>query len=131
MNTNLRRAVLAVLTAGAIAAGTSVLAAIPNPTITPVPADGSPNGNPYHNYPMLAADPPLLAAAGYVEEEFFVSGMANCYSQPRLQPGAVVSTAPQSYKTRMIVRRPADPAKASGVVFVEWMNASNGLDIDS
>lgn len=32
------------------------------------------------------------------------------------------------YKTRIVVRRPSDPAKFNGTVLVEWLNVSGGLD---
>ena len=47
----------------------------------------------------------------YVMEEFFFS-----------------NTSPAAYTTRMTVKRPKDPAKFSGTVFVEWYNVSGGID---
>ena len=38
------------------------------------------------------------------------------------------ATAP--YRTRVLVRRPADPKKFSGTVIVEWLNVSGGVDAD-
>jgi hypothetical protein len=49
----------------------------------------------------------------YVEEEFFFSG-----------------TSPMAYTSRMLVRRPRDPAKFTGTVFVEWYNVSGQEDFD-
>jgi hypothetical protein len=49
---------------------------------------------------------------GYVTEEYFVSGTAN--NQP--------------YKTRILVRRPADPERFSGIVVAESMH-SNGFAV--
>jgi hypothetical protein len=37
------------------------------------------------------------------------------------------STSP-AYTTRLFVKKPRDPAKFSGTVFVEWYNASGGID---
>ena len=34
------------------------------------------------------------------------------------------------YKTRVIVRRPADPAKFNGTLAAEWYNVTTGQDID-
>ena len=34
------------------------------------------------------------------------------------------------YKTRMLVRRPADPRKFNGTVVLEWYNVTTGQDID-
>ncbi|MCL6460137.1 MAG: hypothetical protein K6T85_19270, partial [Gorillibacterium sp.] len=70
---------------------------------------------------------------GYVEEEYFIEGIAQRYSAVgelapdgkwKVKPG---STAP--YKTRILVRRPADPAKFNGTAVVEWANVSNGYEI--
>jgi hypothetical protein len=51
-----------------------------------------------------------LAEFDYVMQEFFFTG-----------------TSP-AYTTRMVVRRPRDPAKFSGAVFAEWYNVSGGID---
>lgn len=50
-----------------------------------------------------------LAASGYVEEEFFVSGTANVYGWPEAGTLAILTTG-APYTTRILVRRPADPA---------------------
>ena len=75
-----------------------------------------------------------LDAAGYLEEEYFFEGDASSYT-PAGELGsngrwdvAVVDSQP--YRTRMIVRRPADADDASGVVVVEWLNVSAGRDGD-
>jgi Alpha/beta hydrolase domain len=64
-----------------------------------------------------------LAAAGYAEQEFAVSGTAAAY-----EPGADAGTAP--FRTRVVVRRPADPGRFSGTLVVEWLNVSGGLEAD-
>jgi len=72
------------------------------------------------------------AEAGYVEHEYAAAGTATSYTSATplaedgrwaLEPGA---TAP--YRTRVLVRRPADPAAFSGTVVVEWLNVSGGID---
>jgi len=65
-----------------------------------------------------------------VQEEFFVSGTASCYETPRLVTVRVIESG-NPYQTRMMVRRPLDPARSNGVVVVEWLNASSGYEIDS
>src|SRR5204863_1230520 len=51
------------------------LAAVPNPTVSgPIPARAAP-GDKSHDYPWMATQQ-NLAAAGYVEEEFFYEGTA-------------------------------------------------------
>ena len=80
------------------------------------------------------ATPIDLSSAGYVEEEFFVSGVATSYS-PTGEIGfdghwnaVPASTAP--FTTRILVRRPVDASKFNGVTVVEWFNASSAVDID-
>ncbi|WP_436792932.1 alpha/beta hydrolase domain-containing protein [Actinospongicola halichondriae] len=73
-----------------------------------------------------------LDAAGYVEEEFFVSGDAAAFEPDGdlTDDGRWIlsedDTAP--FTTRILVKRPADRADASGVVVVEWNNVSAGSD---
>ena len=56
--------------------------------------------------------PPLpLAEAGYVEEEYFVSGQAEGVT----------------YRTSLLVRKPADPTAFSGVVLVETVHAAGAV----
>jgi hypothetical protein len=84
----------------------------------------------------FAATPAVvdLEAAGYVEEEFFLEGTARAFEQvgdwsiDGVWPVSEASTA--DYKTRILVRRPADPAKFSGVVVVEWFNVTSYVDVD-
>jgi hypothetical protein len=40
----------------------------------------------------------------------------------------VQTTGTAPYRTRVLVRRPKDPAKFNGVVEMEWLNVSGGLD---
>jgi hypothetical protein len=66
----------------------------------------------------------------YVEEELFVSGAATVYTyeeQPRRE--VVVPRDPAvPYKTRLIVRRPADPRAFTGTVVIEWWNSTASFD---
>lgn len=81
---------------------------------------------------VLAQGTPDLAAEGYVEEEFFVSGTASSYTsaEPLTSDGEWTVEPDESadYTTRILVRRPADAADFNGTVFVEWLNVSGGLD---
>ena len=100
---------------------------------TPIPAVTGPLAVTAESYPFGAADhqlvPQNLARAGYVEEEFLVSGRANVYEWP--QPGpAVVRTANAPYTTRVLVRRPAKRTRLSGNVVVEMLNPSNLFDLN-
>ncbi|MFO0688601.1 MAG: alpha/beta hydrolase domain-containing protein [Myxococcota bacterium] len=76
-----------------------------------------------------------LAAQGYVEEEWFVEGEAATY---RHRSGAtrafdgrweaeVAGSAP--YRTRVLVRRPSDPARWNGSACLLWNNVSHGFDL--
>jgi hypothetical protein len=108
---------------------TVAVAEVPNPTVTgPIPATAEP-GDPSHNYPFFATNHDL-AQWGYVEEEFFIEGTANQYKTPSRATGTIIDTN-HPYKTRILVRRPADRAKFEGTVFVEWSNVTNATDSDN
>ncbi len=100
---------------------------------TPVPTVVGPLPESATSYPFGAADhemvPEDLSSFGYVEDEYLVSGTANVYSWPAPGP-AVVRTAGAPYTTRMLVRRPANPARFSGNVIVEVLNPSNAFDLN-
>jgi len=67
----------------------------------------------------------------YVEEEFFVSGTATVYTYEETPRRGVVLPRDLAvpYKTRLSVRRPADPADANGTVVIEWWNSTGTFDI--
>lgn len=75
-----------------------------------------------------------LVAADYVEQELVAAGEATSYAPdgPLPEDGnwSFVPDTSAPYRTRVLVRRPADPAAASGAVVVEWLNVSGGLDAD-
>jgi hypothetical protein len=68
--------------------------------------------------------------APYVEEEFFASGSATVYTYEEQPRRGVVLPRDLGvpYKTRLIVRRPADPADANGTLVVEWWNSTASFD---
>jgi hypothetical protein len=75
------------------------------------------------------ATPTDLGAHGYVEQEFFASGTAHAFtatSTPSDGRWSVEPTTDAGYSTRILVRRPSDPAHFSGTVVVEWLNESEG-----
>jgi hypothetical protein len=118
---------LATLLAGLVLLAGSAAARTPVPEVTgPLPVTPA-------SYPFGAADhqlvPQDLGRAGYVEEEYLVSGAANVYSWPAPGP-AVVRTADAPYATRVLVRRPAKRAHFSGNVVVEMLNPSNLFDLN-
>jgi hypothetical protein len=82
-----------------------------------------------HIVEPLSAHPLDLAANGYVEQEFFASGTATAFkadAMPSDGKWTITPTTKAAYKTRIIVRRPANPAHFNGTVIVEWMNVSAG-----
>ena len=79
---------------------------------------------------MFSASPQDLGAAGYVEQEYYVSGVASRYAFREQMQNASVVDSGYPYKTRIVVRRPASPAKFNGTVVVEWYNVTLGQDID-
>lgn len=91
------------------------------------PITGGTRGYPFGAYFGNIGD------VGYVEEEYFLSGTAGYYApqSPLTADGkwtmAVAGSAP--YKTRFLVRRPADPRRFNGTVVVEWANVSFGYDV--
>jgi hypothetical protein len=101
------------IAAGLLASGALLLSAgvaarpapVAAPTISVSPQIGE----------MWAASAVDEAKLGLTEEEFFFAG---------------TTTKGERYKSRMIVRRPANAAKFNGTVIVEWMNASSGADLD-
>ncbi len=76
-----------------------------------------------------SALPTGVAQHDYVETEYFASGTATAFkatSTANDGKWTVKPTTAAPYKTRIIVRRPADPAKFNGTVVVEWMNVTSG-----
>ena len=102
---------------------------VSDPTVTG-PITGGATGVPFSSMPMGMAE-----QYGYTEQEFFIAGSARSFV-PSGELGAdghwtvapSGTTAP--YETRVLVRRPTDPAKFNGTVVVEWLNVSGGLEAD-
>jgi hypothetical protein len=87
-----------------------------------------------HGWPFGAAAFDL-GAMGYVEQEWFLEGDAQCYAHA---PGTGRSfdglweAEPADrlrYKTRLLIRRPADPKDFNGTVVLFWSNVSVGFEI--
>lgn len=66
---------------------------------------------------------------GYDEQEFFMSGKANVYTIDKKDNPSIKSSG-NDYSTRLLVRYPQDPAKFSGRVYVDILNASSGVDLE-
>ena len=72
-------------------------------------------------------EPTDLSKFGYVEQEFILSGNANVYDWAA--DGMVTVKTPNvPYTDRILVRRPANPARFSGTVIVEVTNAARRFD---
>jgi hypothetical protein len=93
--------------------------------------------------PLTAGDGPLvtdftadaITEAGFVEEEFAVEGTAVRYladdpesDLPASGEFTLTEGDTADYRTRIVVRRPAEAADFNGTVVVEWLNVSGGLD---
>jgi hypothetical protein len=83
------------------------------------------------SYPLMASNKLQvvvdLPKAGYVEEEFFVSGRANVYDWAG-DGSPAIKTPNAPYTTRIMLRRPIDPRRFSGNVIVEIGNVGRGYD---
>jgi Alpha/beta hydrolase domain len=73
-----------------------------------------------------------LASLGYVEEEFLLEGDASSFVLvgERTADGRWTAEPGEStpFVTRLVTRRPADAARFTGSVIVEWNNVSGGVD---
>jgi hypothetical protein len=74
-----------------------------------------------------------LAALGYVEEEYFLSGEAERYRLAGTEYSydgrwTVESAGRAPFQTRVLVRRPSDPSRFNGTVLVGWNNVSSGFE---
>jgi hypothetical protein len=100
--------------------------AVPLPSVTgPIPVTAT-------SHPMNGAGfelkPEDLSTYDYVEEEYFLSGKANVYSED--DDGKVsVKASDAPYTTRILVRHPRDPKKFSGNVITGPMNPSTNVDL--
>ena len=97
---------------------------VTQPTVT-----GPVTGSPFNAMPGDVAE-----EYGYVEEEYVMEGEATSYAavgehgEDGRWDVEEAGTAP--YRTRILVRRPADPDAFDGTVFVEWFNVTAGVDGD-
>ena len=78
-----------------------------------------------------------LANYGYTEEEYFISGTGYTYNTSgavnvtgtKIITGGPNGNGTYPFKTRIVVRRPANPADFNGKVLVEWQNVTAGFDL--
>lgn len=123
----------AVLTAAGLHGGSpaSAQGAREVPSVTGPIAD---RGAADHAFDAAAfqAVPIDLAARGYREDEYFLKGTANVYQYRNVADAAdsaieVLRHGP--YTNRILVRKPTDPARFSGNVIIELLNATNNYDL--
>ena len=92
-----------------------------------------PIGGGSHGFPGTSTSLDI-AATGYVEREFFVSGDAASYvaAEDWASDGqwSVTEGPTARFTTRILVRTPTDPSRFNGTVVVEWLNVSGNTDID-
>ena len=96
---------------------------VPTPIVESLAdADGSPQTAAVHD----------LESAGYVEEEFVISGTARPTTEDADLFGEGVPDVseldPTGYATRALVYRPEDPDDFSGDVLIDWMNVTQQRD---
>jgi hypothetical protein len=101
---------------------------VARPTVTGPVTEGSQDG------PWNAISDELADRYGYVEEEYLVEGEATSY-QPEGELGedgrwTVRPADTARYRTRILVRRPAEAEDFDGTVFLEWLNVTGGVDAD-
>jgi hypothetical protein len=97
----------------------------------PVPTISGPisNGARGHAFAASSRD---LASLGYIEEEYFLEGEAQRFIvtdtpvDGRFVSEKEAGSAP--YRTRLLVRRPLDPAAFNGTLIVHWTNVSIGWE---
>jgi hypothetical protein len=103
--------------AGAGAGAGSGTRAVPVPQVEGPVTGGLRTGGPYWAAPFD------LRPYGYVEEEYFLSGTASDRGLSGTE-----HTAP--YKVRILVRRPANPARFNGTALLEWFNVSMQSEVE-
>lgn len=96
---------------------------VPNPVVSLPPDVGTPN---------LLAQNFDLASVGYQQSEYFLEGTATAFTNTsELGADGMWSVEPgetASYRTRIIVYRPINPADFNGNVLVEWLNVTAGFE---
>jgi hypothetical protein len=102
----------------------AVSGSVPIPTVRPIPGSTIASG--------ALQD---LPAWGYTEREYVVSVVEpRIYRYPGRTTKVVSRPAPTSpagaYRSRIIVRAPADPAAFNGRVLVEMLNTTASVDLD-
>lgn len=100
---------------------------VPSPNVVG-PLESAPIGDLSRDYVFGATDVDL-DSNGYIEEEFFIEGVAREFVMPSLRTGAIKEGS-TPYKTRIVVRRPAEEKDFNGTVLLEWYNVTSSLDLE-
>jgi hypothetical protein len=98
---------------------------VPTPRAAPLPI--TPDSRPFLSA-ATAAQPLDLAARGFVESEFVISGLANVYDWDAGGEGVVARGPAVPYATRLLVRRPVDARRFSGLVVLELLDPTELYD---
>jgi hypothetical protein len=70
------------------------------------PVAAAAHGDPGRNN-QLNPNAIVVPGVEYIEQEYFIEGLANRYSTPELQAGEILDSG-HPYKSRFVVRRPDD-----------------------
>ncbi|WCK54961.1 alpha/beta hydrolase domain-containing protein [Aneurinibacillus sp. Ricciae_BoGa-3] len=118
-------------TLGLGGSATSTKAAVSASNVTTIPQVAGPIPVTYNSHPFTVGGTDL-ASHGYRLDEYFISGKANVYDWGANGTAATpqVRTPNAPYTTRMVIRRPNNPSKFSGNVWVELNNPSRGWDVE-
>jgi len=118
----MHRFVTAILLTAALASAQNP---VPAPKVTgPIPATADSRMFGAAKTNLVPLD---LAKAGYVEEEYIVSGSANVYDWTA--DGSISVRTPNApYTTKILVRRPAQAARFSGTAIFEVPNTARRFD---
>ena len=108
------------LTVG-ISWSSQTVAEVPSPTVIGPIQENDVPGDPGRDYIFFT---PIedLSAYGYIEEEFFINGLADNWLTSDLEK--------ISYTTRIVVRRPVSNKRFNGMILLEWQNVTGGYDKD-
>ena len=124
----IRRAATACLVAGGLLlSGRAAMAGASQRFTVQLPQVSAPIPVTAQSRPFLGAKA-AMEAVGYVEEEYFLSGGANVYDWAVKGKKVKIIAGPGHYVTRILVRRPRDPARFGGNVEVTVLNASLNVD---
>lgn len=102
-------------------AGPGAAMDVPAARLTPVDVPGT---------TAFGASPVDLHEQGYVEQEYYISGVANRYRISNNMGTAELVDGGHPYRSRILVRRPIDRRKFNGTLAIEWYNVTTGQDID-